>query len=122
MTPERWIANLLEAASMIADKETQERRWLAPDAYAWERPEELINVLWDECNLVLFIDEFNDEFTDVQRDEILQLKCLVDQYCDATPDRLDPARVLADPRWEAVRESARAFLTAFQGKWPRQQI
>ena len=121
MTPERWIANLLEAASVIADKETQERRWPAPDAYAWECPEELINVLFDDCNFELFIKEFNDEFTGIQRDMALELKNLTDHYCDTTPDRLDPAQVLADPRWEAIRESARAFITAFQDKWPRRQ-
>lgn len=121
ITREVWISNLLEAASMIADKEFQEQRWLAPDAYAWERPEELINVLFDECNFDLFIEEFGGEFTDVQRDKTLQLKKQMDDYCDATPDHLDPAQVLMDPRWEAIRESARAFIVAFQGKWPGPQ-
>jgi hypothetical protein len=35
MTPERWIANLIDAANDIANKDIQESRWLAPDAYAW---------------------------------------------------------------------------------------
>jgi hypothetical protein len=42
--PERWIANLLEVAREFADKETQERRRLDPDRYAWERPEELLTL------------------------------------------------------------------------------
>jgi hypothetical protein len=62
ITRELWISNLLDAASRIADKETQERRWLASDAYAWERPEELINVLFDDSCFDLFIEEFGGEF------------------------------------------------------------
>jgi hypothetical protein len=119
ITRELWISNLLDAASRIADKETQERRWLASDAYAWERPEELINVLFDDSCFDLFIEEFGGEFTDVQRDKAVLLKRLMDNYCDATPVWLDPAQVLADPRWEAIRESARAFVSAFKDKWPK---
>lgn len=104
---------------MIADQETQERRWLAPDAYAWERPEELICMLFDDSNFDLFIEEFADEFTDVQRDKAVQLKRLMDHYCAATPTYLDPAKVLIDPRWESIRESAKGFIAAFQGKWPK---
>jgi hypothetical protein len=58
MTPERWIGNLIEAAEMIGNSEKQERRWLAPDSMAWERPEELINVLFDDCNFELFIEQY----------------------------------------------------------------
>ena len=47
MTPERWLSNILDALDQIADKERQERRWLASDAYAWECPEELINTVDD---------------------------------------------------------------------------
>jgi hypothetical protein len=121
ITRELWISDLLEAASMIADKETQERRWLAPDACAWERPEELINVLFDDSNFDLFIEEFSVGFTESQHDAALRLKKEVDDFCDATPDYLDAAQVLVDPRWESIRERARVFITAFQDKWPRQQ-
>jgi len=72
ITRELWISNLLGAASSIADKENQERRWLAPDAFAWECPEELIYVLLSDSNFDLFIEEFGDGFTDVQRNQALQ--------------------------------------------------
>jgi hypothetical protein len=42
MTPERWLANILEVTAQIADGEQQERRWLAPDAYAWGCTESLL--------------------------------------------------------------------------------
>jgi hypothetical protein len=120
ITRELWISNLLEAASMMADKERQERRWLAPDAYAWERPEELINVLFDDSNFDLFIQEFAIGFTETQRDAALHLKKEVDDFCDATPIYLDPAQVLIDPRWASIRERAREFIAAFEDKWPPQ--
>jgi hypothetical protein len=119
ITRELWISNLLEAASMIADQKTQEQRWLAPDRYAWERPEDLLNDL-DAYNLDLFIDEFASQFTGDQLDAAAHWKKQVDDFCDATPDNLDPAQVLVDPRWESLRENARAFIAAFQDKWPPQ--
>jgi hypothetical protein len=64
VTPERWIANLIDVAGEIANKEKQEQRWLAPDAEAWERPEELINVLFDDSAFELFIDEYESTFVD----------------------------------------------------------
>jgi len=118
MTPERWIANLIEDADEIANKEKQERRWLAPDAYAWERPEELINALFDDSNLELLIDEFGSTFSEEQRGAAFELRDDINRYCEATPPHLNPAEVLADPRWEAIRHKAAAFAAAFRDKWP----
>jgi hypothetical protein len=118
MTPKRWIANLLEAATAIADKQHQEIRWLAVDAYAWERPEELMSVLFDDCVFEGFLDEHGSTFTEEQRSAAVELRDEVKLYCDSTPQWLDPKEVLADPRWEAIRQKAAAFVAAFKGKWP----
>jgi hypothetical protein len=114
---ERWIGNLLEAAQMIADKEYQESRWLAPDALPWETPDELINTL-DDCVFEGFIEQFLDSFSVIQAEAATRFRDEVNQYCKVTPQHLEPAMVLADPRWEKVREEASAFIQAFQGKWP----
>jgi hypothetical protein len=63
--PERWIANLLEAARLISDRDYQERRWLADDALAWETPDEAINML-DDSVLNGFIEQFGNSFSPVQ--------------------------------------------------------
>jgi hypothetical protein len=42
--PEVWIKNLLESAELIADQKGQESRWLAPDAFAWESPDEAMGI------------------------------------------------------------------------------
>jgi hypothetical protein len=60
--PEVWIKNLLDAAELIADQKGQESRWLAPDAFAWESPDEAINVL-DDSALDRFIEHFPDSFS-----------------------------------------------------------
>jgi hypothetical protein len=117
MTAERWLSNLLEAAADIADKQHQELRWLAPDAYAWERPEELINVL-DDCVFEGFIEEYSPTFSEEQSRTALDWRDELSRYSDATPQWLDPAEVLADPRWESIRHKAAAFVAAFKDRWP----
>ena len=118
MTPELWIANLVEAATDIADKQHQEIRWLAPDAYAWERPEELINVLVDDCVFEGFLNEYASTFSEEQRGAAFALRDELNRFCDATPPSLDPVQVLVDQRWESIRQRATTFIQAFKGKWP----
>ena len=118
MTPELWIENLIDAACAIADKEKQERCWLAPDAQAWERPEELICVLFDDCNFELFIEENALSFSTEQSRTASEFANEMISYIDATPPHLNPTEVLADPRWLSIREKASAFAAAFKDKWP----
>lgn len=119
MTPQRWISNLLEAIADVADRENQEQRWLAPDAQAWECPDELINVL-DDCVFEGFIEKYVSTFSDEQRKAAVQFRDELRRYCAMTPQHLEPADVLADPKWEAIRQKAAAFVMAFHGKWPSQ--
>jgi hypothetical protein len=115
---ELWIANLIEAAAQIANRADQESRWLSPDACAWERPEELINILFDDCAFERFLDEFASTFSEDQRRTAIALRDGLNRYCGDTPTHLNPAQVLTDPRWEAVRQNVAAFVRAFEGNWP----
>lgn len=116
--PQRWIGNLLEAAQSIADRQLQESRWLAQDAKLWESPDEAINTL-DECALPEFIATFSETFTAEQALAITRFRDELEAYAKATPQHLEPADVLADPRWESVRTRASQFVLSFQEKWPR---
>lgn len=118
MTPERWINNLLDAAGAIADKEHQERRWLAPDRYAWECPDELINVIFDDSVFEGFLGQYAGTFSEDQRGAAFGLRDTLNAFCDATPPTLDSAATLADPWWKLVRQRAAEFVCAFKGKWP----
>ena len=113
--PDRWLSNLIDAARSIADKEKQESRWLAADAHAWERPEEDLSVLMDDSVFDGFIEQFEATFLPDQQRAIFAFHHAVD--ADATPGFLNPAEVLADPRWHDIRQKASDFITAFEGKW-----
>jgi hypothetical protein len=113
-----WIANLVEVAEDIANRQHQELRWMAPDAHAWERPEELINVLFDDSVFEGFLEEYSSTFSAEQRRIAFKLRDDINRYCGTTLIKLDPQEVLADPRWETIRQEAAAFVAAFKGKWP----
>jgi len=117
LTPERWIDNLLGAIGDLADREHQEERWLAPDACAWENPNELISRV-DDCNFELFLTEFAPMFSPEQQEAALNFRGEFDSFCNSTPQVLTAKDVLSDPRWERVRQRAAEFAGAFKGKWP----
>jgi hypothetical protein len=118
ITSELWLRNLLDAASAIADREQQECRWLAADAYAWERPEELISVLFDDSVFEGFLEKYASTFSEEQCAAAFALRDSISAYCSETDDFLDPAEVLRDPRWQSIRENAVQFADAFKdGKW-----
>jgi hypothetical protein len=116
ITPQLWLTNILGVAEAIADKEHQEQRWLAPDAYAWERPEELISSL-DDVVLDGFIKNFNLTFSEPQREAAFGFQSAINEYCNATSTCLDPAETLADPRWWSIRQKAEQLIAAFKGTW-----
>jgi hypothetical protein len=113
----RWISNLVEVTTLIADRAYQEQRWLAPDRYVWERPEDLINDV-DAYVLEGFIEEFMPTFSTSQREAAIGFKIALDDFCEKSPNSLDPVAVLNDDRWNTVRQEAAKFVSAFKGKWP----
>ena len=115
--PQLWLANILEVAEGFADKKNQEGRWLASDALAWERPEELINSL-DDVVLDGFIAKFDGSFSEEQRRAIHDFQHEVEGFCESTQQWLDPAQTLADPRWRSIQDKARALVAAFRERWP----
>jgi len=117
ITPELWIKNLIQAVGDIANKERQEKRWMAKDAFAWENPVELICVI-DDCVFDGFLEKYEATFSEEQRVAAFSFRDDFNYYCDSTPGSLDPAQVLTDARWAALREKASAFVLAFSGKWP----
>jgi hypothetical protein len=116
MTPQRWLANILEVLDHISDKDRQERKWLAPDARVWENPGELINQV-DDVVFDGFLEQFANTFSLEQRNAAFAFRDELKSYIDATPQRLNPVEVLSDKRWDAVRQRAREFVQAFRGRW-----
>jgi len=112
LTPQRWLRSLVEMAAEVADKESQEKRWLAPDRHAWEHPDELVNQLFDDGQIDLFLEQHSSLLNDEQRFTAIAFRNTFGEYADSTPAFEDPSTVLADPKWEGVRRKAAAFVAA----------
>ncbi|HEX6495038.1 MAG TPA: hypothetical protein VF018_06110 [Acidobacteriaceae bacterium] len=115
--PERWISNLLEVAASIADRKMQEEKWTAGTWNIWEHPDEMINTT-DDYVLDGFIDAFHSLLSPAQESAARRFRDEVNNFCASSPTSLDPAKLLFDPAWERVRQSADEFIKAFAGKWP----
>jgi hypothetical protein len=112
---EDWLQNIRQVLSAIADRQAQETRWLALDAHAWERPEELINQV-DDLVFDGFVTEFGAQFEPGQKQAASQFQTSLRFFCDHTKTSLDPAATLKDQRWQAVRNAAEQFLVAFSDR------
>jgi hypothetical protein len=108
-----WVNNLVGVARQIADSGRQESRWTASDRFPWERPEELINELFDDCNFELFIEQHGPSMSANQMAAVGTLRQSIDRYCEVTPSHLVPEHVLADPRWHQIRRNAAKFVEEF---------
>jgi hypothetical protein len=108
-----WLNNLLEVARDIADRDRQESRWTASDKFAWEKPEELINQLFDDCNFELFIEQHSASMSAIQKEAAETLRHSIDKFCKDTPTHLVAKDVLADPRWHQIRKDAAIFVQEF---------
>jgi hypothetical protein len=115
--PERWISNLLEIATSIADRKMQEEKWAAGTWNIWEHPDELINSTGDYV-LDGFVEAFPSIFSAEQESASRRFLNAVDGFCASPSLTLEPVQLLTDPKWEKVRQSAEGFLEAFSGKWP----
>jgi hypothetical protein len=115
--PERWISNLLEVATSIADRKMQEDKWATGTWNIWEHPDELINTTGDYA-----LDDFSDVFLAIlspeQKLSAQRFRDDVNHFCASSSNTLKPAELLSDPNWERVRQSAAGFIQAFAGKWP----
>lgn len=117
ITPELWISNLLDIATSIADRRMQEEKWTAGTWDIWESPDEMINTT-DDYALDGFVEAFPTVFSSEQESAALRFRDEVDRFCASSAANLRPTKLLSDPTWERVRQSAEEFTKAFAGKWP----
>jgi hypothetical protein len=117
MTPERWLANLLEVSREISNQEKQESRWTAPDRYAWESPDEMLCWLFDDCVFELFLEQYVHTFSPKQTEAIFAFRDAMNRWNEANPGVTDPVKALHDPDWTIARSTARSFDLAFSGEW-----
>jgi hypothetical protein len=112
---ERWINNVVEAARDIGDTDYQARNWFREDRPAWEHPNEMICVLFDDSVFDDFLTDCAFSFSDRQQQSAQIFSTTINRFLNETPQNLDPHGTFHDPRWEEVRITARAFVAAFSG-------
>ena len=110
---ELWLANLVNDARALADKQHQEKRWSAPDAKPWENPGELLCAVFDDHLLNEFIAEHSPSFSAQQLEAATTFKSALVRHRALSPKKLIAEDVLVDPEWQLVRHAAARFVAVF---------
>lgn len=112
MSRDQWIGQIVDVAREIASREFQERAWfgIGPEVSS---PDEMYNSLFEDNTFDLFLEKYAATLTPRQTKAWSDLRCKREEY-DQQPEKLDPHRVINDPEWQNVRESAAHFVTAFE--------
>jgi hypothetical protein len=118
MSYEFWVKQLLDVMELIADRNYQVRRWLAPDSHAWEHPGSLMVDIFDAFTFDLFIEMYSACMNSSQLTACERLKREADHWCDTTPTWPDKRETIDSPDWIKVREAAAAFIRAFTPTQP----
>jgi hypothetical protein len=109
----RWRENVVEAVERIGDKDYQETHWLRDDRPAWENPNEVVNVLMDDCQFDLFLQDYSFSFSGQQHQAAADFSKTLNRFLDESPNSLEAEETLNDPRWKGVQPSAIVFVAAF---------
>jgi hypothetical protein len=107
---ERWRNNIIEACKRIGDQSHQETHWTKNDRPAWENPNEVINVLFDDSSFELFLTDCAFSLSELQLIAGQDLLHKLNNFLANTPQSLDATTTLADPDWKIVRITARRFV------------
>jgi hypothetical protein len=113
MNRDEWLARILCSVKHIASREFQERAWLDTGAEI-SSPEEVYNELFDDYTIDLFFEKYACTLTPDQSAAWRELKSCMERYGEQMPTTPDPRKVLDDPEWQRVRESAVRFVAAFE--------
>jgi hypothetical protein len=112
MSYEQWLGRIVEAARDIADREFQREAWF-PGGKFVSSPDEVYQVLMEDCTFDLFFQKYHGGFTEEQARSWSVLRSNLQQYYDSMPYPPDALRVLDDPDWDKVRRAAQRFVKAF---------
>jgi hypothetical protein len=98
---------------MIGNTEHQEKNWFREDRPAWENPDELICVFFDDSLFELFLVDCAYSLSSEQLVAGNELSGQLTSFNEQMQGRLDPVATFHDPRWEKIRVSARNFVATF---------
>ena len=109
MSYEKWLSCIIEAARNIASQEFQEEAWF-PGGRMVSSPDEVYQVLMEDCTADLFFETHGETLTREQREAWRELRRRLESYYEQMPKTPDARRVLNDPEWGLVRQSAPRFV------------
>ena len=112
MSYEHWLARIVAAAQNIASDEFQRDAWF-PGGHAVSSPDEIYQVLIEDCTFDLFFETYGKSFNEEQQRSWKRLRNALQEYYDKLPASPDPNLVLNDPEWHTVRKIAQEFVRAF---------
>jgi hypothetical protein len=104
-----WRRVVEQTISSIADEELQRRSWFGKGLEVFS-PEEAFNQVLGDAALKEFLRLDDNRLTDLQRVAGKRFLSLMKNLSAQTPQFLDPAKLIDDPRWKLVRRSAAHFL------------
>lgn len=116
-----WTQLILDAVEPIADRNCQERSWFdrpwlgSPKGYREiSSPNEDLSRLFDDLDFDDYLRSPGVTLSEEQRRLGLLFRDKLHDFSNDTPQFLNPAEVIDDPRWVDIRKAAGAFADALR--------
>lgn len=117
MSPQIWLAKLLEVVGIIADESYQREIWLmgmrSDEISSWQ---EVVCQFFDDYDADGFLEEHwqYSGMTQSQWDKLAGLRDALNQNLDLFSDTPAPTQVLSSPQWREISRLAKETLMAFE--------
>ena len=105
-----WRTVIRQTVAGIADEAMQRRAWfgLGPEI---DSPDETFCAFFGDAAFEEFLQRDDTDWSDTQLEAGRRLLELMQRLSDETPEHIEPADLIDDPRWINIREAA-AHLSA----------
>jgi hypothetical protein len=103
-----WRKVIEQTVAGIADEDYQRRSWfgLGPEISS---PDEEFNRLFGDAAIEAFLGRDDNGLNDLQAEAGRHLVKLMNDLSGQTPQHIEPADLIDDPRWKRIREAAGRF-------------
>ena len=114
MSYEEWRPRIIDAARHIASRDYQKEERF-PGGRGVSSPDEVYQLLIEDLTFDLFLQTHSHKLDIRQLQVANELRSILQEYYDNSPEHPDPKFVLDDPQWDLVRQAADRFVAAFSG-------
>jgi len=103
-----WRKVVEQVVDAISDEALQRRAWFGIGPEVWS-PDEAFTQLFDDAAIEAFLDRPDVGLSNRQLEAGKHLVDLMEELSGHTPQHIDPADLIDDPRWQAIRAAAARF-------------